>query len=68
MPRYNWSITYLGEGVEAPNEDALKKTLLNQTSISGNVAGSLKNIRVEVDAQSGIISAAGSPIPDVRRH
>lgn len=56
MPLYNWSITYSGEGVDAANEEVLKKTLLNQTAISGNVAGSVKKITVECEPQSGIIA------------
>lgn len=68
MPLYNWSITYSGEGVDAANEEVLKKTLLNQTSISGNVAGSLKNIQVAVEPASGIIAAPAGAIPDLRKH
>lgn len=68
MPLFNWSVTFAGEGVDAPNEDAVRKTLSNQTSISGNVAGSLKKILIEVEPTSGIISAPAGSMPDVRKH
>jgi hypothetical protein len=68
MPLYNWSVTFIGEGVEAANEDVLKKTLSNQTSISANAAGSLKTVRVEVEPASGIIAPPAGAIPDLRKH
>jgi hypothetical protein len=68
MPLFNWSITFTGEGVEAPNEDAVRKTLSNQASLSANVVGSLKNIRIEVEQTSGIVTAPAGAMPDLRKH
>lgn len=67
MPMFNWSITFAGEGVDAPSEEAVRKTLSNQTSISGNVAGSLKKISIEVEPASGILIPQGT-MPDTRKH
>jgi hypothetical protein len=67
MPFYNWTITFAGEGVEAVSEEAVKKALANQATISANVAGSLKAIRIEVEPASGLIMPAGSA-PDLRKH
>lgn len=68
MPLYNWRITFEGGGVEAPNEETIKKTLSNQSMVSANVTGSLKNIRIEVEQTSGIVTAPSGAIPDIRNH
>jgi hypothetical protein len=67
MPLYNWQIIIPGQ-TEAPNEDALAKTLKNQVSMSMNVAGSAKTVRIEIEAASGLVTAQGADMPKLREH
>lgn len=61
MPLYSWQVVISGQ-TEAPTEESLQKTLVNQVTISANVAGSLKNVRVEIEPTSGLLLGA-----DVRK-
>lgn len=54
MPLYNWTVLIVGQ-TDAPSQDALEKTLKNQTSFSVNIAGSVKKILVSSEPDSGLI-------------
>jgi hypothetical protein len=65
MPLYNWTVVLLGQ-LEAPSQDAVERTLRNQTTISLNMYPAIKHVMVTAES-GGILTADPAALEELQR-